>query len=153
MTTEGANQNHTRELKAAKVVNERPGGETEASVIAWYRKNGKDVERVVCDACKKTIAIEALVAGYGNKHHPANKVVVPIKDRLLSYRKRSDGTLGYSCACGADNLLLSEEAELRGRAGVPPHVQDRINRRIKGRTTADKARMAKQSVFNKVKVK
>lgn len=143
-----------RVLKAEKLINEQADtGDTEASMVAWYKKNGKDVVKVRCDKCKKVIAIEALVPHDINRHHPHGLHIVPVKNRLLSYRIRSDGSTGYSCECGADNLLLSEEGELRGRAGVPPHVKDRIHQRIKHRTIADKQRMALQSVFKKEKVK
>lgn len=143
-----------RVLKAEKLVNEQADtGETETSMVAWYKKNGKNVEKIRCEKCKKVIAIEALVPTDINPHHPHGLHIVPVKNRLLSYRIRTDGSTGYSCECGADSLLLYEEAELRGRSGVPPHVKDRINTRIKNRTVEDKRRMSAQSVFKKEKVK
>lgn len=129
-------------------------GEDVKAVTAWYKKNATDTVQVRCLGCGEIIAIEAQMPGRYDKNHTGGYIVVPLNDKLLSYRKRIDATMGYSCVCGNSTILLPEEAELRGAVAIPPHVEDRIKKKIEqGKANKSKKPVLEIMQFERVRVK
>lgn len=100
-------------------------------IKAWYKKNANDTVTITCLNCNSVIAIEAQMPNRIERTHVDGYTVVPVDGKLMSYRIRLDGSMGYSCICGNSNILLPEENNLRGQFSVAPHVEDQIKREIK----------------------
>jgi hypothetical protein len=126
-------------------------GEDVTEVTGWYKKHAEKVNQIKCDKCGRIIAIEAKMPNVIDGRHPEGMTVVPLNDLLLSYRRRADMTMGFSCECGNNTILLPEEAELRGAMSVAPHVEARIKDRIAQNRARGQRRDDKQ--FERVRVK
>lgn len=84
------------------------------TMIAWYQENAKAVSTIHCPKD----GIIALRVDLGNpdlvnKHtaHLDGAFYVGVVGKLLSYRPRLDGEVGFQCICGNNNLWTKLELE------------------------------------------
>lgn len=91
-------------------------------MLQFYKNTFQSVELVKCDKCKNYLAFELSGGdGMGMQANELGKFVVPIGDKLLSYRVRLDEAptgermMGYQCACGNDTRVSDVE---RGKVPV-----------------------------------
>lgn len=78
-------------------------------ILKFYLDTYPEVYTLICDGCKTKLAIEYLDFGKPNPNHHQSRQVIPISDKLKSYRPRLDGAMGYKCQCGNDTRLADVE--------------------------------------------
>ncbi len=143
-------------MAQAKTITPDPAASAKAKELddmrTFYKKEAKKMYEVTCTNHGGVIAIEVEMPNIPKRRgHVEGLIVVPVDEQLLSYRTRTDGTMGYSCACGVSNILLLEEQGLQKQDMSLPHVKAEINRRLgivgaKNKSKNDKA-------FTRAKVK
>lgn len=79
-------------------------------VLDYYVENFSEVYVLICDSCKEKLAIEYLDLSRPNPNHHQARNVVPISNKLGSFRQRLDGAMGYKCACGNNTILSTIES-------------------------------------------
>lgn len=94
-------------------------------MIAFYKKHFDVVHALTCKKCHNTIAIE-LSAPLGNdllglKPNSLGVIVLPVDEKLLAHRIRTDGMIGYQCTCGNDTRSFDIEEELSPLGDFHPH--------------------------------
>lgn len=80
-----------------------------ANVLQYYVNNFSEVYILICDSCKEKLAIEYLDLSKPNPVHHQARQVIPISNKLKSYRPRLDRAMGYRCACGNDTRVSDVE--------------------------------------------
>lgn len=99
-------------------------------MIRFYKKNFGSVHVVHCKHCKNTIAIElSQPLGNDTLGLTANAhgiIILPVDERLLSSRVRTDGMLGYQCICGNDTRSFDIEEKHSPLGDFLPHQVDAI---------------------------
>lgn len=71
----------------------------------WYLENSHTLDEIYCSKCGAFLGIEIdTIDDDINPYHHEGKFVVPVGDKLMSYRPRLDGTMGYQCG----NVLETE---------------------------------------------
>jgi hypothetical protein len=117
--------------------------EKDAQEIAdFYIKYYDYVELVVCGSCKQPLCLWVLEPGEVKANlgaHPSGlrRIVLGMEDgALLSSRKRSDGSMGYRCRCGADTIHNEAEKQVIAEKGWPgvipssdPHIMHEIHKK------------------------
>lgn len=78
-------------------------------ILNYYTKQFHEVYVLICDGCKTKLAIEYLDLAKPNPSHHQGRHIVPISNRLGSFRMRLDGAMGYKCACGNNTILSGME--------------------------------------------
>lgn len=84
------------------------------TMLDWYNQNADMVETIHCpDKSHKTdiVALKVNIANpeFNNTHTNDGVFVVGIVGKLLSYRQRLDGVVGFQCICGNDNMWSKVE--------------------------------------------
>lgn len=79
----------------------------------WYIENSHTLDEIICGKCGVLLGIEIdTIDDTMNPYHHEGKFVVPIGDKLMSYRPRMDGLMGYQCGnIITDESLLEEWKE------------------------------------------
>lgn len=76
----------------------------------WYLENCHTVEEIICSKCGVLLGIEVDTKDDNmNPYHHEGKFVVPIGDKLMAYRPRLDGVMGYECG----NVFLNPDKKVQ----------------------------------------
>jgi len=68
------------------------------SLKPWYMEICHTVDEIYCMKCGALLAIEIdTIDDNMNPAHHEGKYIVPIGDKLMAYRPRLDGVMGYQC--------------------------------------------------------
>lgn len=74
----------------------------------WYVENSHTVSELYCSKCDALLAVEVdTIDDNMNPSHHEGKFIVPIGDKLMAYRPRLDGVMGFQCG----NIVENQEAK------------------------------------------
>ncbi len=74
----------------------------------WYLETCKTVDEIYCNKCGVLLAIEVdTIDDQFSPYHHEGKFVVPIGNKMMAYRPRLDGVMGYQCG----NVYQTETAK------------------------------------------
>lgn len=64
----------------------------------WYLENCHTVNELYCSKCGALLGIEVdTIDDTMNPYHHEGKFIIPIGDKLMAYRPRLDGIMGFQC--------------------------------------------------------
>lgn len=82
------------------------------AMLQWYSINASSVETIHCpEDGLIALKVDMTAPELKNKHTTEGTFVVGIVGKLLSYRQRLDGIIGYQCICGNDNMWSKIETD------------------------------------------
>lgn len=93
----------------------------EQSVLQYYLEHYDEVHILSCNKCGNDLGIEIRGEVSGLKMNDNGFCVLPFGSHLLSSRVRTDGSMGYQCACGNDTRGTQLEEKLSPNGTFLPH--------------------------------
>lgn len=111
-------------------------------MLEFYKKHYSSVEVLQCSKCNEYLAVEVAGGdGMGMTPNEIGKFVIPVGNKLLSYRVRLDENqegermIGYQCACGNDTRLSKAEIGIvpagLHQVTLNPFEKDQIRQQIR----------------------
>lgn len=91
------------------------------AVLDYYKEHYDEVHILTCNECKADLAIEVRgnVSGYVRNDY--GFTVLPVGEKLLASRVRTDNSMGYQCRCGNDTRGNEIEEALSPQGTFMPH--------------------------------
>lgn len=91
----------------------------------WYLENSHSLDEIICSHCGVLLGIEIdTIDDNMNPYHHEGKFIVPIGDKLMSYRPRLDGIMGYQCG---NSITVSEEEKEKILSDLEVEKENRRN--------------------------
>lgn len=128
----------------------------------WYLENCKTVEELYCTKCGALLGLEVdTIDDNMNESHHEGKFVIAIGDKLMSYRPRLDGVMGYLCGnvtklpAETRDKVISEHKTKREkrRAELVKEVTERFSTEFEKNKDLSYKQMIGDKAFPKVKTK
>lgn len=91
------------------------------SVLDYYIQHYAEVHIITCNKCKADMGVEIRGQVGEYKHNRLGFTVLPLGDRLLASRVRTDDSMGYQCNCGNDTRGTKIEEKLSPEGKFLPH--------------------------------
>ena len=102
--------------------------EIDKNALDYYRNLYDEIYLVTCSKCKTVLAIEIMGEVSGYPRDSRGLTTLSLDSKHLATRVRTDGVVGYQCACGNDTRGNEIEEKLSPKGTFLPHELDAIHK-------------------------